>query len=72
MMSLMKLLQRYLPILDLGAPIALAAIVGLLLPALGLLRLGFLANFLRHPVISGFTTASGIQIAAGQAEGGGA
>jgi SulP family sulfate permease len=49
-----------------GATIALAAVSGLLLMALGLLRLGFLANFLSHPVISGFITASGIQIAAGQ------
>jgi sulfate permease, SulP family len=50
----------------LGATIALAAISGLLLLAMGVLRLGFLANFLSHPVISGFITASGIQIAAGQ------
>ena len=50
----------------LGATVALAAISGLLLVALGLLRLGFLANFLSHPVISGFITASGIQIATGQ------
>jgi SulP family sulfate permease len=50
----------------LGATIALALISGLLLLAMGLLRLGFLANFLSHPVISGFITASGIQIAAGQ------
>ncbi len=50
----------------LGATIALAAISGLLLLAMGLLKLGFLANFLSHPVISGFITASGIQIAAGQ------
>jgi len=50
----------------LGATIALAAISGLLLLALGLLRLGFLANFLSHPVISGFITASGIQIATSQ------
>ena len=50
----------------LGAAIALALISGLLLLAMGLLRLGFLANFLSHPVISGFITASGIQIAAGQ------
>src|SRR5512137_1573586 len=50
----------------LGATIALAAVSGLLLLAMGLLRLGFLANFLSHPVISGFITASGIQIAAGQ------
>ncbi len=50
----------------LGAAIALAVISGLLLLAMGILRLGFLANFLSHPVISGFITASGIQIAAGQ------
>ena len=50
----------------LGAAIALAVLSGLLLLAMGLLRLGFLANFLSHPVISGFITASGIQIAAGQ------
>ena len=50
----------------LGATVALAVISGLLLLAMGLLRLGFLANFLSHPVISGFITASGIQIAASQ------
>ena len=49
-----------------GAAIALAMVSGLLLLGLGLLRLGFLANFLSHPVVSGFITASGIQIAAGQ------
>ena len=50
----------------LGAAVALALISGLLLLAMGVLRLGFLANFLSHPVISGFITASGIQIAASQ------
>ena len=50
----------------LGAAVALALISGLMLLALGALRLGFLANFLSHPVISGFITASGLQIAAGQ------
>jgi SulP family sulfate permease len=50
----------------LGAAVALAMLSGLMLLAMGLLRLGFLANFLSHPVISGFITASGIQIAAGQ------
>ncbi|MBQ0721043.1 MAG: sulfate permease [Gammaproteobacteria bacterium] len=50
----------------LGAAVALAMISGLLLLAMGLLRLGFLANFLSHPVISGFITASAIQIAVGQ------
>jgi SulP family sulfate permease len=33
---------------------------------MGILRLGFLANFLSHPVISGFVTASGLLIAASQ------
>ena len=50
----------------LGVAIALAAISGLLLLGMGLLRLGFLANFLSHPVISGFITAAAVQIAAGQ------
>jgi SulP family sulfate permease len=50
----------------LGAAVALALVSGLLLLAMGFLRLGFLANFLSHPVVSGFITASGIQIAAGQ------
>jgi len=49
-----------------GAAIALAMVSGLLLVGMGLLRLGFMANFLSHPVVSGFITASGIQIAAGQ------
>lgn len=46
-----------------GAAIALALISGLILVVMGLMRLGFIAKFLRHPVISGFITASGIQIA---------
>ena len=50
----------------LAAAIALAMVSGLLLLAMGFLKLGFLANFLSHPVISGFITASGLQIAAGQ------
>ena len=50
----------------LGAAIALAIISGLLLIVMGILKLGFLANFLSHPVVAGFITASGIQIAAGQ------
>ena len=49
-----------------GAAIALAFMSGLMLTLMGLLRLGFLANFLSHPVISGFITASAIIIAAGQ------
>lgn len=50
----------------LGGAIALAFVSGLLLLAMGFLKLGFLANFLGHPVVAGFITASGIQIAAGQ------
>ena len=33
---------------------------------MGIFRLGFLANFLSHPVISGFISASGLLIAASQ------
>ena len=46
--------------------ITLAFLSGVMLLAMGLLRLGFLANFLSHPVISGFISASGILIAASQ------
>ncbi|NOX74937.1 MAG: sulfate permease [Alphaproteobacteria bacterium] len=49
-----------------AAAILLAFLSGLMLTLMGLLRLGFLANFLSHPVISGFITASAIIIAAGQ------
>lgn len=49
-----------------GAALVLASLSGLMLFAMGLLRLGFLANFLSHPVISGFVTASGILIAGSQ------
>ncbi|MCR9221587.1 MAG: sulfate permease [Alphaproteobacteria bacterium] len=49
-----------------GAALALAGLSGLMLVALGLLRLGFLASLLSHPVISGFITASGLLIAASQ------
>ena len=44
----------------------LALISGAMLIGMGLLKLGFVANFLSHPVISGFITASGLLIAAGQ------
>src|SRR5690554_1021420 len=49
-----------------GAAMLLALLSGLLLGLMALLRLGFLANFLSHPVISGFISASGILIACGQ------
>lgn len=50
----------------LTAAITLAALSGVMLALLGLFRLGFLANLLSHPVISGFITASGILIATSQ------
>lgn len=50
----------------LAAALALALLSGGMLVVMGLLRLGFLANLLSHPVISGFITASGILIATSQ------
>lgn len=48
------------------AAMILAVLSGLILLAFGIFRMGFLANFLSHPVISAFITASGIIIAASQ------
>jgi SulP family sulfate permease len=48
------------------AALSLAALSGMILLAMGLFRLGFVANFLSHPVIAGFITASAIIIAASQ------
>ncbi|MBP7337728.1 MAG: sulfate permease [Niveispirillum sp.] len=50
----------------LAAALLLALLSGLILLGMGLLRLGFVANFLSHPVISGFISASGILIAVSQ------
>ncbi|HMO67198.1 MAG TPA: SulP family inorganic anion transporter, partial [Novosphingobium sp.] len=49
-----------------AAALVLALLSGLILLAMGVLRLGFLANLLSHPVVSGFITASGILIATSQ------
>jgi sulfate permease, SulP family len=49
-----------------AAAVTLAALSGAMLLAMGILRIGFLANFLSHPVISGFITASGLLIATSQ------
>ena len=46
--------------------ITLAFLSGGMLLLMGVLRLGFLANFLSHPVISGFISASGLLIALSQ------
>ncbi|WP_444921760.1 SulP family inorganic anion transporter [Microbulbifer sp. CnH-101-G] len=50
----------------LSAAAALALLSGGILFLLGTLRLGMLANFLSHPVISGFITASALLIALSQ------
>ena len=49
-----------------AAALTLALLSGGMLMLMGLARLGFVANFLSHPVIAGFITASGILIAASQ------
>lgn len=60
------------PIAAAGTPayvagaVLLAVLSGLMLVLMGVFRLGFLANFLSHPVISGFITASGLVIGASQ------
>lgn len=46
--------------------ITLTFLVGCLQFALGVLRLGFVVNFLSHPVIAGFTSAAAIIIALSQ------
>ena len=48
------------------ATAVLALLSGAMLFIMGLLRMGFLANFLSHPVVIGFISASGIIIAASQ------
>ncbi|MCQ0972132.1 sulfate permease [Paracoccus sp. TK19116] len=49
-----------------AAALTLAFLSGGILLLMGVFRLGFLANFLSHPVIAGFITASGILIAVSQ------
>lgn len=49
-----------------GGAVLLAAMSGLMLIIMGVCRLGFIANFLSHPVISGFITASGLVIVLSQ------
>ncbi|CAN5813058.1 sulfate permease [soil metagenome] len=44
----------------------LALMVGVLQLSMGLLRFGFLTNFLSHPVLAGFTSAAAIVIGASQ------
>jgi len=49
-----------------GLAILLALMVGVLQFSLGIFRLGFLVNFLSHPVISGFTSAAALIIGLSQ------
>ena len=57
---------------DVGSPefigfaILLALMVGIIQFSMGALRLGFLVNFLSHPVIAGFTSAAAIIIGLSQ------
>lgn len=53
--------QRYLELTFL-----LAAMVGIIQLALGILRFGFITNLLSHPVLAGFTSAAAIIIGASQ------
>ncbi|MGB4072696.1 SulP family inorganic anion transporter [Pseudomonas sp.] len=48
------------------AATTLTLLVGVLLLLMGLLRMGFIANFLSHPVISGFVSGSALLIAVSQ------
>lgn len=48
------------------AATTLALLSGMILFAMALLKLGFISNFLSHPVISGFITASSMLIALNQ------
>lgn len=50
------------------AALWISLLSGGMMLALGLLRLGFLANFLSHPVISGFITAAGLLIGLSQVQ----
>ncbi len=46
--------------------VTLALLVGLIQAGMGLLRLGFVVNFLSHAVLSGFTSAAALVIVASQ------
>ncbi|MBK8899872.1 MAG: solute carrier family 26 protein [Anaerolineaceae bacterium] len=56
------------PLAEAGSPayvqlaITLALLVGLVQALMGVVRLGFVVNFLSHPVLAGFTTAAALVI----------
>ncbi|MEM1337028.1 MAG: sulfate permease [Bacteroidota bacterium] len=49
-----------------GMALFIALLVGLLQLTMGVLKMGFLANFLSRPVVSGFTSAAALVIAVSQ------
>ena len=49
-----------------AAAVLIALLVGIIQTAMGLFRLGFIVNFLSHPVIGGFTSAAALIIACSQ------
>jgi len=51
----------------LGAVVALTLVTGILLIAMGVLRLGFLVSFISHPVVSALIIATAVLVAATQA-----
>lgn len=62
------ILDGIAPLAEAGHParaqlaMTLALLVGLFQLAMGLIRLGFLVNFLSHPVLIGFTSAAAVKI----------
>lgn len=54
------------PALGIQAALMLAALAGAMLCVAGVLRLGFLAHFLSHPVMAGFMAAASLLIAGSQ------
>ena len=50
----------------LALALLLALLIGIMQVLMGLLRVGFLVNFLSHPVLSGFTSAAAIVIGVSQ------
>ena len=46
----------------LGLALALSMLVGMIYLAMGFMRLGFMVNFLSHPVLAGFTSAAALVI----------
>lgn len=53
--------ERYLTL-----ALTLALLVGMIKLVMGVIRIGFLVNFLSHPVLSGFTSAAALVIAVSQ------